>query len=50
MGALIRCFDWDNHPLGAPEHWPQPLRTTLRVLLNTGHPMDIWWGPELYCF
>ena len=22
----------------------------VRLLLNTGHPMYIWWGPELICF
>jgi PAS domain S-box-containing protein len=50
MGALIRAFDWSHHPLGDPVAWPQSFRTTLRLLLNTGHPMYIWWGPELYCF
>ena len=50
MGALMRAHDWAKSPLGLPEHWPQPLRTAIRVLLNTGHPMYIWWGPELLCF
>jgi PAS domain S-box-containing protein len=50
MGGLIRAHDWNRSPLGPPEHWPQPLRTALRVLLNTGHPMYIWWGPDLLCF
>src|SRR5579862_616045 len=50
MGAHMRAFDWANHPLGPPEEWPQPLRTAVRLLLNTGHPMYIWWGPELLCF
>jgi signal transduction histidine kinase len=50
LGALIRAFDWARHPLGRPENWPQPLRTAIRLLLNTGHPMYIWWGPELFCF
>ena len=50
MGARIRAFDWASHPLGPPEGWPQPLRTALRLLLNTGHPIYVWWGPELYCF
>ena len=50
MGALIRTHDWSRSPLGAPEDWPQPLRTAIRLLLNTGHPMYIWWGPELLCF
>jgi hypothetical protein len=50
MGALIRAHDWSGSPLGSPESWPQPLRTAIRLLLNTGHPMYIWWGPDLLCF
>ncbi len=50
MGALMRALDWAATPLGSPETWPQPLRTALRLLLNTGHPMYVWWGPELLCF
>ena len=50
MGALIRTHDWSSSPLGPPENWPQPLRTAMRLLLNTGHPMYIWWGPDLLCF
>ncbi len=50
MGSLIRKYPWHQSPLGAPETWPAPLRTTLRLILNTGHPMYIWWGPELRCF
>ena len=50
MGALMRAHDWRRSPLGPPEHWPQPLRTAIRLLLNTGHPMYVWWGPDLLCF
>jgi PAS domain S-box-containing protein len=50
MGARMRAHDWAATPLGTPETWPQPLKTALRLLLNTGHPMYIWWGPELLCF
>jgi PAS domain S-box-containing protein len=50
MGARMRAHDWAATPLGAPETWPQPLKTAIRLLLNTGHPMYIWWGPELLCF
>jgi PAS domain S-box-containing protein len=50
MGALIRAHDWKASPLGPPQAWPQSLKTTIRVILNTGHPMYIWWGPELLCF
>jgi PAS domain S-box-containing protein len=50
MGALMRGHDWRSTSLGPPENWPQPLRTVIRLMLNTGHPMYIWWGPELLCF
>jgi hypothetical protein len=36
--------------LGKPEAWPQGLRTAVRILLNTNHPMFIWWGPQLIQF
>jgi PAS domain S-box-containing protein len=50
MGALMRAHDWQTSPLGEPASWPQSLRTVIRLLLNCGHPMYIWWGPELLCF
>ena len=49
MGALIRGFDWAKHPLGTPDRWPQSLRTAARLLLNSRHPMYIWWGPNHLC-
>ncbi len=50
MGALTRSHDWSASPLGPPESWPQSLRTAIRILLNTNHPMFIWWGEELIQF
>jgi PAS domain S-box-containing protein len=50
MGALTRAYDWSASPLGPPGCWPQSLRTALRILLNTNHPMFIWWGPGLIQF
>ena len=50
MGALTRAYDWSATPLGKPETWPQSLRTAVRILLNTNHPMFIWWGPQLIQF
>jgi PAS domain S-box-containing protein len=50
MGALTRAYDWSASPLGHPETWPQSLRTAVRILLNTNHPMFIWWGEELIQF
>jgi PAS domain S-box-containing protein len=50
MGALTRAHDWSANPLGKPETWSQSLRTALRILLNTNHPMFIWWGEDLIQF
>ena len=50
MGKLIRQHDWNATSLGVPASWPQALRTAIRVLLNTGHPMYVFWGPDLLCF
>src|SRR5436309_294519 len=50
MGALTRVHDWSATAIGTPDTWPQSLRTTLRLLLNTNHPMFIWWGSELLQF
>ena len=50
MGALARAYDWSASPLGRPESWPQSLRTAVRILLNTNHPMFIWWGEDLIQF
>ncbi|MGA3156836.1 MAG: ATP-binding protein [Steroidobacteraceae bacterium] len=49
MGRRIRDYPWSQTPLGDPETWPQGLRTTVRVMLTTGHPILIFWGPELTC-
>lgn len=44
MGALIRARDWSSSPLGAPQSWPQSLKTAVRILLNANQPMLLWWG------
>jgi len=49
MGALMRAHDWSATSLGPPAGWPQALRTTVRLMLNTGHPMFIFWGLERAC-
>jgi PAS domain S-box-containing protein len=50
MGALMRGRDWSLTPLGRPANWPQSLRTAVRLVLNTNHPMFIWWGQHLVQF
>ncbi|HEY0570940.1 MAG TPA: PAS domain-containing protein, partial [Enterovirga sp.] len=47
LGALMRAHDWASSPLGAPDTWPQSLRSVVGLLLNSKFPMFVAWGPEL---
>ena len=50
LGALTRAYDWDNHPMGPPAAWPSLLKSTLRLVLTSNHPMFVWWGDDLFQF
>ena len=50
MGVLIRSKNWSNHPLGPVFQWPQSLRTTLSIILNSKFPMFLFWGKDHICF
>ncbi|MGQ7947694.1 PAS domain S-box protein [Flavobacterium sp. WC2509] len=50
MGELTRTKDWSKTPVGTPDTWPQSLRTTLSIILNSKFPMFLWWGSKLTCF
>ena len=45
-GSLLREQDWSRTPLGPPGDWPQSLLTLVRVMLGSGQPMFVAWGPE----
>ena len=47
MGERMRAFDWASTPLGAPEHWPQSLKTCVRIMLTSRQPIWIGWGEQL---
>ena len=49
LGDLIRRFPWEDSAIGAPRTWAQGLRTTVRIMLTTGHPTMIFWGQDLTC-
>jgi signal transduction histidine kinase len=49
MGERIRAYAWGSTPLGEPRNWPPSLRTALRILLTTQHPVFIFWGPQHVC-
>ncbi len=44
--ACLRGLDWSATPLGSLEQWPQALRTIVRVVVASGYPMAICWGPD----
>jgi len=46
MGMLVRAIDWQKTPLGALGEWPQSLRTTMSICLNSRFPIAVYWGPE----
>ena len=50
MGERLRAFDWAATALGKPDTWPSGLRTAVRIMLNTNHPVFIFWGDALTCF
>ena len=47
MARLIREKDWAATPLGHVETWPQSLKLSLAMILASGFPMALRWGPEL---
>ena len=49
MGERIRAYPWKQTPLGEPQCWPRGLRTAVRVLLTTQHPIFIFWGHQHTC-
>ena len=46
-GAMMRALDWSATPLGPPEHWPQSLKTTVRIMLTSRQPIWVGWGDGL---
>ncbi|MBC7605566.1 MAG: PAS domain-containing protein [Burkholderiales bacterium] len=50
MGMLTRAKNWDQTAVGPVAKWPQSLKTTLGIVLNSTFPMFLFWGPDLTCF
>jgi PAS domain S-box-containing protein len=47
MARRIREMDWSATPLGDRKDWPQSLKLGVAMILASGFPMAIRWGPEL---
>lgn len=50
MGERIRNYDWYSTSVGAIDTWPQSLKTTLSIIINSNFPMFLWWGDDLIQF
>ncbi|HKF98014.1 MAG TPA: hypothetical protein VKB20_07145, partial [Steroidobacteraceae bacterium] len=50
VGERLRALNWSATPLGPPEHWPQSLKTIVRVMLDSRYAMWMLWGPDLTFF
>ncbi|MGB7078453.1 MAG: PAS domain S-box protein [Xanthobacteraceae bacterium] len=47
MATRLQTTDWSKTPLGPRESWPASLRIIVSVMLASGFPMCVRWGPEL---
>src|SRR5215831_16488967 len=47
LGADMRRKDWAATPLGDAGWWPQSLRTSVSICLNSRMPVLVWWGRDL---
>lgn len=47
MAETVKLHDWSRSPLGSRDGWPQSLRTTVDLMLASGHAMCLLWGPGL---
>ena len=43
----MRRKDWAATPLGDAGRWPQSLRTSVSICLNSRMPVLVWWGRDL---
>lgn len=50
MAREIQGRRWESTPLGSIERWPSALRMALSLMLNSGFPKAILWGPQLVTF
>lgn len=46
----IKNKDWNTHPMGNPENWPQELKTVLATLFRSKQPMFLFWSKSAFCF
>jgi PAS domain S-box-containing protein len=47
LRARVHEFDWAATPLGPPKSWSPSLTWSVDLVLASGFPMSVRWGPEL---
>jgi two-component sensor histidine kinase/PAS domain-containing protein len=46
MSALIGAKDWSQTVFGSPDSWPPSLTLVVNIMLASGFPMAVRWGPD----
>ena len=46
MSALVRAKDWSKTALGEAHLWPTSLKLVVELVLASGFPMAVRWGPD----
>ena len=46
----MKDIDWSQTPLGPVDQWPQSLRTSIAIMLESLFAMVVAWGPEFRFF
>ena len=44
---LLTSFDWTATPLGDSQAWPESLKTSISICLNSKFPLMLLWGTEM---
>jgi PAS domain S-box-containing protein len=47
MNARVHAYDWASTPLGPAQNWSPALKWSVTLILASGFPMSVRWGPEL---
>jgi PAS domain S-box-containing protein len=47
MRTRVRDFNWTSTSIGPAGDWPASLKLMLNVILDSGFPMSVRWGPDL---
>jgi signal transduction histidine kinase/ActR/RegA family two-component response regulator len=50
LGQLILEHDWSATPLGPIDNWPQSLKTSISLMINSRQPMWLGWGEDATFF